>query len=85
MDLSTALTISLFFYGIFLVLLGIEYFTDKRRKERVQIPPQKTPSRMEKPQRIKKEGSEQLEDLEKTAEREEPTGAPKIWTEEEFE
>lgn len=34
MDLSTALIIFLFFYGIFMVLLGIEYYTDKSRKER---------------------------------------------------
>lgn len=98
MDLSTALSISLFFYAVFLILLGIEYFTDKRRKERA--PPQKSASETQKPQRKKLSPlstSEHLEDKEAT-EKEEPliielepkkeeekTEAPEIWREEEFE
>lgn len=75
-EMQLALIICVLLYGIFLVLLGIEYFTDKGRKQRA--PPPKT----EEP---KEKSNEQLEDLEEISEKEAPTGAPKSWEEEEFE
>lgn len=89
MDLSTALTILLFLYGIFLALISIEYFTDKRRK-RVQIPSQETFSEDSSPEHRKEptRHSTKLEDLEKEPERKgkpDETGAPREWQEEEFE
>lgn len=41
MELSTVLTLSLFCYGIFMILLAIEYFSDKSRKQ--MAPNQKIP------------------------------------------
>lgn len=85
MDLSTALIISLFLYGIFLALISIEYFTDKRRKER-RFPPQATEARIQEPQRENtSHHMEGLQDLESLPKGEEPTGSPRIWEEEEFE
>ena len=81
MDLSTALIIPIFLYGIFLVLLGIEYITDKRKQQRP--PPQE---KKETPREPKKElPTAPLEDLEAEEKNEETSEAPAIWKEEEFE
>lgn len=82
MDLSTVLILSLFFYGLFLILLAIEYITDKRKKQRA--PPQKVAShntqKPEEKERVRHTASEseQLEDIEKS-EREEPKFKKNEW------
>lgn len=72
MDLSTALIISLFFYAIFLILIGIEYFTSRKEERADEKEHLAAPSQAGKPK--EEEKKHPLEDLEK--EREEETEPP---------
>lgn len=101
MNLETVLTISLLFYLGFMILLGIEYFTDKRKGHREEPQPKRTKKLhvkkktekkdTKKPKKAepKQEATETTE-LEAPAELQEKPGElaveyPAEWDEEEYE